>query len=148
MSEPKRPMLAGIKDEIGSLTADFKAMAALRWQLARLEFQTAAGQLRRLAICLCVAGVMALTALPVLVVALAEFLDKRLGIPCRGWLLIFGLVGLIGGAAGGYLAWRRFRRCFVGVQDSLEELREDLVWLKEWAGGNEEETERQEEPDA
>jgi hypothetical protein len=48
------------------------------------------------------------------------------------WLLIFGLGLLLGGAAGGYLAWRGFRRRFVGIERTPEELREDGVWLHQW----------------
>ena len=37
--------------------------------------------------------------------------------------------------AAGYCAWRRFRRRFIGLRETLEELREDLVWLQEKAEG-------------
>ena len=48
-----------------------------------------------------------------------------------GWLLIFAGGLLIFAVAGGYLAWRHFCRRFVGLQETLEELHEDLVWLGE-----------------
>ena len=133
MDEPERPLFSGVKDEIGSLGADLKEMATLRWQLARLELQAAVGLIKRLTIGLLIVGVIALTALPTLAVAAAQLLDD-LEIRCWRWLLIVGSGLLIGGMAGGYLALRRFRRCFVGMQHSLEELREDLLWLKEWSG--------------
>ena len=52
-----------------------------------------------------------------------------------GWLLIFAGGLLILAVAGGYLAWRRFRRRFIGLRETLEELREDLLWLREEGGG-------------
>lgn len=133
MSEPKRPLVADVKDEIGSLAADLKKMAALRWQLARLELGAAVVPVKRLAITLLVAAALVLTALPILAVGAAELLDGWL-MSCTGWLLIWGFGLLIGGGATGYLAWRRFRRRFALMEQTLEELREDVVWLRQWAG--------------
>lgn len=136
MTERKRSLLADVKDEIGSLAVDLREMAALRFELARLEFRAAAGQMKRLAIVLLVAGVLAVSALPILAVGAAELLlaegDRWLGISRGGWLLLFGCGLLLGGVAGGYLVWRRFRRHFAGMEQTLEELREDVAWLKEW----------------
>ena len=78
--------------------------------------------------------VLAIAALPVLVVCLADVLDGRAGIHRGGWLLIFGGGLLLLAVAGGYLAWRRFRRKFVGLRETLEELREDMLWLQEKSG--------------
>jgi protein-S-isoprenylcysteine O-methyltransferase Ste14 len=139
MTRPTRPLLAELRDEIGSLEADLRQMVVLRWQLARLEVQTAVRQIKRLSMVLLIFAVMVLSAVPVLAVAAAGSLAAREGgaISFVQWLLIFGLGLLIGGAAGGYLAWRRFRRSFVGIEQTLEELREDGVWLREWVGGGE-----------
>ena len=60
----------------------------------------------------------------------AELLDGRLGIAGAGWLAIFGFGLLATGSATGWFAWRRFRRRFIGLQQTREELREDLAWLK------------------
>ncbi len=51
--------------------------------------------------------------------------------PCAGWLLIFGAGLLLSAVASALLAWRRFCRRLVGLQETLEELREDLIWLRE-----------------
>ena len=132
MADRDTPLLDEAKREIASLADDLKQMAELRSQLAMLELRTAAGQVKRLAIVAVAAAVAALTALPILAVYAAELLDQRLGIPRSGWLLIFG-VGLLAVAMlSGWLAARRFRREFVGMEETLEELREDLVWLGEW----------------
>jgi hypothetical protein len=49
-------------------------------------------------------------------------------------------LGLLTAAAlVGWLAWRRFRRQFTGLEETLEELREDLVWLQEWSRGGQRE---------
>jgi len=137
MSKPLPSPIAELKDEIGSLADDFKEMAALRWQLARLEGREAAYLAKRLGIGLALAAVAVLAALPVLCVAAAWWLGEVTNLSSTGWLLIFGLGLLLGGVAGGYLAWRHFRRRFTGIRQTLEELREDLVWLEEWAGRRE-----------
>ena len=72
--------------------------------------------------------------LPILTVALAAWLDGRWGLSFAGWAAMLGLAFLIAGAAGGYATWRRFRQRFVGMAETLDELREDLLWLREWAG--------------
>jgi len=133
MSEPRKGPADKVRREIGSLAADMREMASLRWELARLELESAIGSIKRLAIAAVMAGLMVLCALPILVVGLAEGLDGWLGVSRLGWLLIFGLTLLTGGLAGGTLAWRYFRRRFTGFEQSLEELREDLVWFEEQA---------------
>ena len=77
-----------------------------------------------------------MTALPIFVVAAAEWLDGRMGVTYLGWLAIFGAGLSIGGVVIGYLVWRSFRRRFHGIEQTLEEFREDGVWLKEWTSPN------------
>ena len=135
MTDPAhRPLLSNIRTELGALGGELREMVSQRWELARLELQADLLSVKRLAVAWLAAAVMVLTALPVLAVGLAEALDGRGDIPRGGWLLIFA-GGLLTLALGGsYLAWRRFRRRFIGLQETLEELREDLVWLQEKGG--------------
>ena len=134
MSESQRPLLADLKTEIQSLTGQLSESVQLRMQLARLEIQSDLASTRRLALTLIGCGVMALTGLPLLAACLAVVLGGYCGLPVWAWLAIFS-VGLLGMAAvGSYLAWRRFRRRFIGLEQTLEELREDLTWLQEWTG--------------
>jgi len=137
MAEPDRPLFADAKHQVARLGAELRRMAGLRWQLARLETEEAFRSARRLAVVLAIVAIMALTALPILVVWGAEFLGEVTRFPRAGWLLCFALTLLTTGALGGWLAWRRFRRQFVGLEETLEELREDLVWLQEWTGRDE-----------
>ncbi len=135
MTEPERPPWEDLRVELERLGGDLREMLRLRWQLARLEIEAAAGAGKRLAVVLAVAGAMALTALPLLAAALAEILDGRLGISHVAWLTILAAALLVAGAVTGWLAWRHFRRRLVGLDESLEELREDAVWLREWMQG-------------
>ena len=122
------PLLA----DLDRLRGDLHGLALAHWRLAQIELQAALTEARRLAIGGVAAGLLALVSLPVLVVALAEALDGRQGISRLGWLAIFGGVLLIGGVAAGWLAWRRFRSRFVGLEETLDELREDAHWLRQW----------------
>jgi hypothetical protein len=124
-------LFAGIKGEATRLTSDIISLGKLRWQLASLEATAAARTLKGLAFVLLSAALAALVALAVLVVALADVLDGCVGLARWTWLFIFG-AGLLGLSA--FAVWkklRHFQREFVGFEQSLEELREDIIWLRE-----------------
>jgi hypothetical protein len=130
----QEPLFAGIKAEAADLKADIVSLARLRWQLAKLEAVAAAQSVRRFALVVVFAAVAALIALNVLVVAAADVLDGRLGVPRWGWLLLFGIWLLATAAWAAWVRWQRFRREFVGFEQTFEELREDIVWLRERLG--------------
>jgi len=132
MADPDRPLFADLKAETARLGAELRRMAGLRWRLARLELDAASRSVKWLAIVLAVAAIMLTTGLPLLAVCLAELLAEAAGVAQAWWLLAFGVLLLIAAALSGWLAWRRFRLRFVGLEETLEELREDLVWLQEW----------------
>jgi hypothetical protein len=122
-------------DELARLAADVRQMGALRWELLRREALANVRAARRLAAAALAAAALAFAVLPVLAVALAWCLNGRLGVPLVGWLLIAAALLLAAAACVGLFAWRRFRREFVGLTETLEEVREDLVWLEEWTDG-------------
>jgi hypothetical protein len=126
-------LLGDLRAELNALRDDVREMALARWELAQLEIETDLRSAKRLALVWAAAALMVLTSLPLVFVLLADVLAGCCGIPHFGWLLIF-IAGLLGAAVvGSLLAWRRFRRRFVGLEETLEELREDLLWLKEKA---------------
>lgn len=130
-STEDRPLLADVRRELGALGAELREMAAARWELARLELESDFRSARRLAVALFVAAVMALVALPLAAAALAEAMEQWTGVSSGRWLLAFAGVLLVLSGLGSYLAWRRFCRKFIGLRETIEELREDMVWLKE-----------------
>ncbi|MGD0898428.1 MAG: phage holin family protein, partial [Thermoguttaceae bacterium] len=132
MRQPDRPLLSEVRRELGRLAADVREFGALRWELARREALADVRAVRRLAVAAAVAAAMALCVLPLLAVAAAWWLDGRLGVPFLAWLLIWAAIVSAAAATVGLLAWRRFRREFTGLAETLEEVREDLVWLQEW----------------
>ena len=136
MADREPRLLDDAKRELGGLKDDLNEMVRLRSQLAALEFRAAAAQVKRVAIVVTVAGVVALSSLPVLLVYLAEILNG-IWMTRVGWLLTLGAGLLSLASLGGWLAVRRFRREFVGMEETLEELREDLVWFEEWTAKRE-----------
>jgi uncharacterized membrane protein YqjE len=132
MSQSDRPLLADLKASLRSLTGELREMLRLRWELLRLEATSDLKNTRRLLIIWAAASVMILTALPLCAVALADVLADVWQIAHWGWLLIFAGSLLFVALSAAYLAWRRFRRRFLGLQETLEELNEDRVWLNEW----------------
>ncbi|HVC99221.1 MAG TPA: phage holin family protein [Pirellulales bacterium] len=131
MANDQKPLFAGVKAEAARLKSDIVSLARLRWQLARLEAAAAARSLRRLTVVLTAAALAAIVAVPILLVALAEALDGCLGVPRWAWLLALGLGLLLTAALAAWTRWRRFSQEFVGFEQTIEELREDVVWLRE-----------------
>ena len=113
MKEPAdRPLLADIRAELDALATELREMAAARWELARLELSADIQSVRRLLVAGLVSAIMALTALPLLAVCLADLLDGYGHVARAGWLLIFGAGLLLAATTAALVAWRRFRRRF------------------------------------
>jgi len=134
MPEDKPPLFAGLRQELGGLSHEVARWLQAHWELARLEIEADLSEARRLAVAIVAAGVLGLAALPLLAAALAWRLRGCAGLGFGTWLALFGVALLLLAAVGGVLAWRRFRRRYSGLEETLEELREDLVWLGEWMG--------------
>ena len=134
MSDPDRSLFADFKALCGSLADDVRQSLALRFELAQIEFKGARRLIAWLTVFWLLASLAILVSLPVLVVAIAHALRDMWGLSFTGWLLLIGGGLLFGGVATALTAWRRFRRRFEGFQQTLEEIHDDLAWLREWAG--------------
>ncbi len=138
MPDTDRPLLSELRDELSEMADEAAQLATLRFRLAEIELRESARTAKRFSIGALAALVLVLTSLPVLVVALSAWLDHVATLPREAsWAWIFGLALAIGGLAAGWFSWRRFRREFRGLEQSIEELREDLVWVKEWSSKRE-----------
>lgn len=123
-------LLGPILADLAGLREELRAAADARWRLARLELIAAARDLRKLTVAIVVAALLLLISLPVLIVAGADLLDGSLGINRTGWLLIEFATLVIAAVATAWLAWTRFRSRFVGLEETLEVLKEDLAWAE------------------
>jgi uncharacterized membrane protein YqjE len=135
MSHSNEPLFEPLREGLSRLGVDLYDLARTRLLLARCEATAAIRSLRGLVVVLAIAAVLVLTALPVLVVALADALHHTLGMSRWGWLCLFGGGLLSGGVAAGWAKYRRFRQEFVGLEETLEEFHEDVAWLREWIAG-------------
>jgi uncharacterized membrane protein YqjE len=119
---------------LATLSGEFRRMAQLRWELAELELRGDLARLKRLVVAWGVAAVLALAVMPVLAVWLAAILEQQFQVSPLVSLPVLagGLLIVAGGVAWG--SWSRFRAKLSGLEETLEELREDMVWLEEWAG--------------
>ncbi len=134
MPDSEHSVLADVQHEATSLAGELRTMCQLRWQLAQLELQSDAVALRRLAVGLIVGGLMILTSLPLWANWAIELLQRWSGVPRSIWLVEFAGVLLVLGIVLAWFSWRRFRRERVMLRETLEELREDIIWLEEWIG--------------
>jgi hypothetical protein len=128
------PLLGQLREELAGLRDEVRESIELRRQLALLEIKADLRSARRLTIVVATAAVMALTALPLLLVSLAYGLDGCWGLSSGLWMLLFGAALAVAAPVTGLLAWRHFRRHFVGLRQTLDELREDALWMGEMIG--------------
>lgn len=124
--------LDSLRGELREFGDELAELAGARWQLLRLELDDARRVSLRLAISLSVFAMLASAGCTLLLAALGDRLDGVWGIARWGWFGLASLTLLILSGLGLAMALRRFRREFVGLRDSLEELHEDAVWVREW----------------
>ena len=134
MPETTQSHAAPLIADVRHAWSEMAEMVSLRRRLAETELRSDLATSKRLAWSAGIGLVAALTGLPVLVMALSAFADSQ-------WQFSFPWISTIAGSSlfvGGLLfasaAWWKFRRDFLGFQQSLAELQEDLVWLREWSG--------------
>lgn len=117
----------------GQSIADIAEMASLRWQLAESELRSDLAAAQRLGSVGGFGLAIAVASIAVLTVVLAGQIDARLANSFPWSTLAAGCLMLTGGLLAAWFSWRRFRREFQGLRESLDECREDLIWLREWA---------------
>lgn len=133
-TETARPPLV---DDVRRAWSEMSEMVALRRRLAESELRSDLAASKQLAWSVGIGVVAALTGLSVLVMSLAAFADRQWNFAFPWFSTAAGGALLVGGLLFAWAAWWRFRRNFLGFQQSLAELKEDLVWLREWSGDDE-----------
>jgi uncharacterized membrane protein YqjE len=116
-------------------------MIQARRELAELEWKADVSSSKRLALAAGVGAVIALTSLPLFAGTLAQVLHTCWPFQIANvnlWHPTMAAVLLLAGTGLAWVGYRRFRREFIGFRQSLEEVREDIEWLREWTGRAEE----------
>jgi len=116
----------------GKSLAEVVEMASLRWQLVQLEINSDLAATRRLGLLGGAALVATISALPILTIVVGGQLDELAANTFPWVTLSAGCLLLAGGLLTAWASWRRFRGEFLGLRETLDECREDLVWLREW----------------
>ena len=133
MSEPRvkssGPWGAATRHTAGELAR----MIQLRRDLAELEVRHDRALVKRFLIVGGTAAVLVVCGLPLFLTAAALGLAQSTDIGTAVWLSFFGAVLVLPGTVAIVLSVRRLRAEFCGLRNTLAELREDLVWLREWA---------------
>jgi uncharacterized membrane protein YqjE len=108
-------------------------MIQLRRDLADLEIRHDRALVKRFLLVGGTAALLVLCGLPLLLTAAALGLAQVTDLGAVGWLSFFGAVLVLPGAVALVLSVRGLRSEFCGLSNTLAELREDLVWIREWA---------------
>ena len=137
------PEYAGLKtpswtEEWGRLFSDFVDLLVLRRQLAELEVRNDLRQIKRLGIFGGLGLTQCLVGMAVLAVLAGSLIDQWIATSAipgpRPWgSLGLGVVLILSGLETLRRSWHRFQREFSGLKESIDELREDAVWLREWS---------------
>jgi uncharacterized membrane protein YqjE len=137
MSNAERPPAAGWKQRLQPLAAELSRMLALRRELAALEVAHDRQLLQQGGIVGGIGALLAVLGATQLVQSLAGYLASVTVLSTTAWSLIFGLLFLVPGGLLIYRVYCKIRSRFCGLQGTLAELQEDLVWLREWTGSEE-----------
>lgn len=119
-----------------SLRGDILHMIALRSELAQLDLAVAKRRSVALGVALGVGIVLLLVGLSPCVIVTGELISQWLQVSRKWTLLTLGAGLILLGLIALYAAYTGIRRLQL-FQASLDELREDLAWLREWRGGAE-----------
>jgi len=121
---------AGVRDGVGDLVHDIVSLAELQAELLGLDARESVEKAKSPLVMLAVGGVLALGAVPVLLLALGEALHSF-----ADWdrSLAYLVSGLVGTVIGGVLVWAASRKAgdVIGVfMRSRVELAENIRWIK------------------
>ena len=128
------------KERLRPLASELNRTVELRRRLAALELAHDRQLLRRGVIVGGIGAVMALAGLPMLLQAAARGLATVTLLSITSWMVIVGGVLLVPGLLLLAHTIRKTRSGFCGLQGTLSELHEDLVWLREWTQAEDSET--------
>ena len=124
--------VSSVGNELVRSWSELTEMISLRRQLAEAEIRSDVALARRVVIVGGIGLVVVLCGLPVLLVSLALQFENWIGADSPFWSIFFGIGLVAAGALTIWTVWRRFRHEFLGLRESMAELKEDLIWLREW----------------
>ena len=124
---------AGGRTTARQIAGELARAIQLRRDLADLEISHDRALLKRFLLVGGLSVAIVLSGVPLLLTAIALGLSQVTEVGLAGWLIFFGAVLVVPGTVALVLAIRKLRSEFCGLQNTRAELREDLVWVREWA---------------
>ena len=138
MPQPDGPFWSRWSDAIVRLGDDFAGYFKARLDLAGLEARQTGERLAWYAIWLVLCGGAAVLGWALLVTGGAMLLGRYTALGTGWWLVIFGGVHALFGTTVAVMLARRMRRDVRGLEQTIEEFKEDARWIKEdlWPTGD------------
>ncbi len=117
------------------LASDTWSLAGLQSRLFQLDSAAWVNRTRMAVVAAIVGGLLAVSAMPVLLVAAAIGMNSA-GLHLGWSMLIAGGTAAVAGAVMLYIALSKMKQSFNSFQRSREELASNLTWLKDQFSGN------------
>ena len=121
----------GVRQGVSGLLHDAITLAELQCKLLGLDLSETASRAMFPVICLSVGGVLALSTLPLLLVALAQGLRDGFHWPAGLATLAAVGVGLLVAGIAAAIGYVKLRTAFAPLNRSRDELTHNIGWLKE-----------------
>ena len=127
-------LLSALGRQTRRLGRDLREFLVARWLLLEVELRETGAGLRRLVLLSVFVTIVFLSGWTLLLVAMSDMLDGLGGLSRAAWAGILGGSFVLMAIAGTIVALRWLRGTLRGLEQSLEELREDAAWIREWVG--------------
>ena len=132
MSDPQGTGSETRRPNLRQLAREATQSLNLRRELAELELGHDRVLIQRFAIVGGIAVALIVIGISLLLVTAAWELSAVTNLSFTAWLALFGAACLVPGSWVLWRSIRTLRREFCGLRGTMNELREDLAWLREW----------------
>ncbi|MBA3314216.1 MAG: phage holin family protein [Planctomycetota bacterium] len=120
----------GVRNGVSGLVHDVLTLAELQFKLLGVDAKAASGRAIMPTALIGAAAVFAASALPLLLLALAQLLRDQADWPPALATLTAVVVGLVVAGVLGFLGYRGLRHCLDPLARSRDELNRNITWLK------------------
>ena len=124
------PLVEGVIGNLAEFAEDVATLAELQAKLASHDLKATISKATIPVGLMVAAAVLAVGAIPVLLIGVAELLAPLVGLSHGGSLLVVAILSLIAAAVVAFLALPRLRHSFNSFQRSREELTRNIAWIK------------------
>jgi hypothetical protein len=121
---------SGIVSSLAGMGSDIATLVELQAQLTAIDIAASAARARVPAAILLSSAVLAICAIPIALLGVAELIVVYGGLRLPWALLLTAITAIAVAALVGWLAWDRFSKSFDAMRRSREELVRNLAWIK------------------